>query len=252
MARLRFADVIRNIDLVVFDKDGTLIDFDFTWSRRCERAVDALIAERPERAAARSVLLATIGVDPATGRAIAESPLVVGSLAEATIVAATVLYQRGETWTEATSSAERTLKPFFASAPAADELRTLGDVAGLFARLRAAGVAVGVLTNDDRLGTEATLSHLGLARHVTALGCADDRHGAKPEPHGLVALAGAAGVPLARVAMVGDAIGDLVTARRAGAALAVAVLSGVADHTILAPYADVVIDAVTAIEVIGG
>ncbi|MDR3495413.1 MAG: HAD family hydrolase [Ancalomicrobiaceae bacterium] len=251
MARLRFADVIRDIDLVVFDKDGTLIDFDFTWSGRCARAVDALMADWPERAPLRPSLLASIGVDPATGRAIPESPLVVGSLAEITIVAATVLYQAGESWTQATSSAERIFRPFFVPAPAAAELRAVGDIAGLFARLRQAGVAIGVLTNDDRLGTEATLVHLGVAHHVTALGCADDHHGPKPEPHGLVALARSLGVPLARVAMVGDAIGDLVTARRAEAALAVAVLSGVAGRHVLAPYADVVIDAVTAIEVVG-
>ena len=68
--------------------------------------------------------------------------------------------------------------------------------------------------------------------------------------HWIYLAQAASGSPQNKSAMV--ALDACRAARRAGAALAVAVLSGVADHTILAPHADVVIDAVTAIDVVGG
>ncbi len=250
LARLSFADQIRDIDLVVFDKDGTLIDFDFTWSQRCLRSVDALIAERPARAAERDRLLRTIGIDPLTAKSLPESPVVVGSLAEVVTVCATVLHQAGEPWTTATMAAEAHVRPILGAPPRLDEVRTIGDVAGLFARLRDAGVAVGVLTNDDRAGTVATLFNLGLLPLVSAIVCADDQHGAKPDPGGLLHLAAHAGVPLGRVALVGDAIGDLVTARRAGAAIGIGVLSGAARRADLEPHADAILDDIGAIAIL--
>ncbi len=252
MARLRFADITRDIDLVVFDKDGTLIDFDFTWGRRCIAAVDALIEEVPTRAPIREKLLLTIGFDPVSHRALPESPVVVGSLGELEIVAATVLHQAGESWTAATLSAERHVRRVFAAVPTADEVRAFSSVEPLFRALGEAGVAIGVLTNDDRASTVGTLEHLGLMPLIAAVGCADDPHGGKPEPYGLLHLAASVRVPIDRVAMVGDAIGDLVTAQRAGAALAIAVLSGAAHRNQLEPHADAVLDHIGHIEVING
>jgi HAD superfamily hydrolase (TIGR01549 family) len=252
LARLRFADVVRDIDLIVFDKDGTLIDFDFTWGRRCLAAIDALIAEKPARTAIREKLLLTIGLDPTTRRALPESPVVVGSVGEVVIVAAAVLYQAGESWTEATLSAERHVRRIFAVVPTPDEVRAFSAVAPLFRELREAGVAIGVLTNDDRASTVGTLEHLCLLPLVRGIVCADDPHGVKPEPGGLLHLASSVHVPIDRVAMVGDAIGDLVAAQRAGAALAIGVLSGAAARNQLEPHADAILDHIGQIEVLHG
>jgi len=252
LARLRFADVTRDIDLIVFDKDGTLIDFDFTWGRRCLAAVEALIAEKPTRAAIRETLLLTIGLDPVTQRALPESPVVVGTVGEVVTIAAAVLYQGGESWTEATLSAERHVRRIFSIVPTPEEVRAFSTVEPLFRALGQAGVAIGVLTNDDRASTVGTLEHLGLLPLVAGVVCADDPHGVKPEPGGLLHLASSIRIPIDRVAMVGDAIGDLVTAQRAGAALAIGVLSGAAPRTQLAPHADAILDHIGHIEVLNG
>jgi len=250
LAHLRFADITRDIDLIVFDKDGTLIDFDFTWGQRCRAAVDALIADMPTRESLRHTLLATIGIDASTGRARPESPIVVGTVAEVAIVAATVLHQAGEPWTAATLAAERHVRRIFAVPPTPAEVRGFAAVPPLFKALRAAGVAVAVLTNDDRAGTVATLTDLGLVDELAMIVCADDGHGGKPEPGGLMHIARSLAIPASRVAMVGDAVGDLVTARRAGIALGIGVLSGAAPLSALAPHADAVIDHVGAIGIL--
>jgi phosphoglycolate phosphatase-like HAD superfamily hydrolase len=53
------------------------------------------------------------------------------------------------------------------------------------------------------------------------------------------------------IVYVGDTVSDMIMARRAGAGLAVAVLGGAADESILAAEADVVISGLTAISVSG-
>src|SRR5205814_1470534 len=67
--------LLDGIDLVVFDKDGTLIDFDAMWSPwvvelcgRLERATGRPISER---------LFVELGFDAAAGRTIAGGPLAV-------------------------------------------------------------------------------------------------------------------------------------------------------------------------------
>jgi HAD superfamily hydrolase (TIGR01549 family) len=252
LAAIRCASLTREIDLVVFDKDGTLIDFDFTWGSRGHAAIDAIVAENAHRASLRTTLLTTIGLDPRSGRALPESPLVVGTLGEVAVVAATVLHQAGEAWSQAIASATHHVRRIMAPPPRPDEVRALAAVEPLFRALQHAGIKIAVLTNDDRFGTIRTLTDLGLMDMLAGVVGADDGHGAKPEPGGLVHLAESTATPMDRVAMVGDSIGDLVTARRAGAALAVGVLSGAASRLQLQPHADVILEHIGHIEVLDG
>jgi phosphoglycolate phosphatase len=57
---------------------------------------------------------------------------------------------------------------------------------------------------------------------------------------------------LARCAVVGDTLGDLWMAERAGAGLKVAVLTGAGDPDLLAEHADVVLDSIDGIQVVAG
>ncbi|MBP0652219.1 hypothetical protein J8J40_34670, partial [Mycobacterium tuberculosis] len=77
--------------LVLFDKDGTLIDFHRLWGPRTARAIAALaaVAGRPDLV---DPLAATIGLDRATGRIRPETPMAVATIAANATVAATVLH----------------------------------------------------------------------------------------------------------------------------------------------------------------
>ncbi|MCW1841242.1 HAD family hydrolase [Prosthecomicrobium hirschii] len=251
MPRLDIAGHVRDIDLVVFDKDGTLIDFDHLWAGKMIAAIAATLDEASVGAAHDADLEAdlyrTLGADPVSRRVVPESPLAVASIPALTIVCAAVLYRHGLPWHEAETIAGRAFRPVFQAPPTTTEIRPVGDVAGLMRGLAAAGARLSILTTDDRLGTVATLPILGVERLIDAMVCGDDPIPAKPEPDGLLHLAALAGVDPSRVLMVGDSAGDMVTARRAGAALAVGVLSGTsrADH--FAGHADVIVPDIHAI-----
>jgi phosphoglycolate phosphatase len=84
------------------------------------------------------------------------------------------------------------------------------------ARLAAAGRLLSVLTNKPEAMSRALLDGLGLLDRFVGVVGGDSLSTRKPDPGGLLQLAGVAVVPLARTLLVGDSPIDLATARAAG------------------------------------
>ena len=233
--------VLDGIDLVVFDKDGTLISFDAMWVAWARE-----LGSRLELATRRPIagdVFATIGFDPVAGRVHPNGPLAVGTMGGASELVGAVLRR----WCPSVSAARRILAdvwfepdPLTASVP-------LGNLDALFTRLRAAGRRIAIATTDDRRPTEATLSELGVDPFVERIACGDDDGPTKPDPATLLGLAAALGVDIARTAMVGDTPADLRMAREAGAR-SIGVASGVASAADLEPLGDVVLESVMQLE----
>jgi phosphoglycolate phosphatase len=226
------------IELVVFDKDGTLIDFDTMWSdwsvglvRKVAAATDPALA-RP--------LADALGLDPATARIIPGSPLSATPMGHLRSLAVDTLRRAGLPPTVAEAAVANAWDPPDPVALA----HPLADLRRLFEDLRARGIKIAVATSDDRAPTEATLAGLGVTSLVDAIVCADDGLPVKPAPDSLLHLCATLGVEPARTAMVGDSPADLGMGRAAGAGLVVGVLSGVGTRAELEPLADIVLRSV--------
>jgi phosphoglycolate phosphatase len=229
---------LEGIDLVVFDKDGTIIDFGTMWSGWAEDLATALRA-----ATGRTVdvpLFAMLGYDPARRAVRPRGGLAATPMARLRERTAAVLVETGLSEAEA----ERALGTAWHAPDPVALAHPLADLNALFGRLRRAGRRVAVVTTDDRDPTERTLAALGLTGAVDALVCADDGLPVKPAPDPVLRVCAALGVVPGRTAVIGDAPADLRMARAAGAALAIGVLTGVGGRADLEPLADVVIDSV--------
>ncbi len=248
MANFKLAGREFDIDLVVFDKDGTLIDLHRLWGRRTERCAAWLVAELAAGPELVDALYRAMGYDPATGRLLATGPLAAIPRAQLAIVTATVLYQYGLSWHRAHDLAATVFSEIMVVPPAAGDLEPCGDVVELFRRLRAAGVQLAVATSDDRGPTEVTLELLGVSSLVSALVCGDDPLPAKPAAAVLGHLAQNLAVPGGRIMMVGDTHCDMQTGRNGGAGCCLGVLTGAADSASLAPYADAVADSIQVLQ----
>jgi phosphoglycolate phosphatase len=234
----RLSPLLDGIDLVVFDKDGTLIDFHAMWGGWAEE-----LGRRLDGATRRPVagdVFATIGFDAAGGRVLAGAPLAVATMAEIRETVAAVVRR----WCPSVAAARRAVDAaWFEPDPVATAVPT-ADLATLFAALVGSGRTIAVATTDDRAPTEATLRGLGIRGSVAALACGDDGVGVKPDPAMLLALCATVGIPPERCATVGDTPADLAMGRAAGAGRVVAVLSGVGGRDELAPLADAVLGSV--------
>ena len=229
------------IDLVVFDKDGTLIDFHAMWSGWARDLAAGL-----EAATGRDLrvpLYRNLGYDDATGRADAHGQLAATPMARIRDATQAVLLEAGIAPDDATAAL---LAAWHAPDPV--ELAVpLADLAALFGALRATGRRLAVATSDDRGPTERTLAAAGVDGLIDAVVCADDGLPVKPAPDMVLAICRRLGMAPARTAIVGDSVADLAMGRAAGVRRCIAVLTGVGTAGDLAPYADVTLASIAGL-----
>ena len=228
------------IDLVVFDKDGTLIDFYAmwgTWARELGMRLEASV-RRPVAAD----VYAVIGLDPSSGRLAAGGLLAIGTMVEIESAIATVLRR----WCPSVAAARRAVEEaWFVPDPLALAV-PLTDLPALFGHLRGGGRRIAVVTTDDRAPTDATLRHLGVRTFVEAMVCGDDGFTMKPAPDAIFAVCQALRTTPDRVAVNGDSPADMAMGRAAGAGLVIGVRTGIGRDADLAD-ADVIMDSVAAL-----
>jgi phosphoglycolate phosphatase len=219
---------------ILFDKDGTLIDFDRTWFAIADHmALKAADGVRDEA----DRLLAIAGYDFAARRFKADSVFAAGTNAD--IVA---LWYPRQTNAERVATLEECNR--FTSENGGGRPHPLDGVKEALVALHGSGYRLGVATNDSTAGAERTLSSLGMAQLFDAVYGYDAVANPKPAADTIRAFCDLTGLKAAEIAMVGDNGHDLVMARNGDCGLAVAVLSGTGTRETLAPMADAVIDSV--------
>lgn len=231
-------DPLEGIDLVVFDKDGTLIGFGTMWG---DWAIE--LGSRVSDAVGRDIrkpLDAMLGFDPVTGAVSPHGALAATPMARLREMTLAVVIEDG---VPSHQAAAAVATAWHAPDPEA-LVQPLADLRPLLEGIRAAGRQVAIATSDDREPTERTLAALGVADLVDATVCADDGVPVKPAPDMVLRVCQACRVPPARTAVVGDSPADLRMARAAGAGLVVGVLTGVGGEDELGPLADLVIGSV--------
>ncbi len=223
---------------ILFDKDGTLLDYAATWMTA--NRVAALAAAGGDRALSERLLIAG-GYDPKQDRVGANTALAAGNAAE---IAAVWLPQLpGWSVGDLAGLLDRIFE-----AESQAQAAPVTELAPLFARLKARGLKLGVATNDSQRGVEATLGQFGVLELLDFAAGYDSGHGFKPDPgmvHGFCARTGL--VP-AEVAVVGDNLHDLEMGRRGGVGLVVGVLTGTGERAELAAHADHVLDGIQDLE----
>ena len=229
---------LEGIELIVFDKDGTLIDFDAMWSPWTRQLAARLEAATGLRLAAR--LYSELGFDPLADRTIAGSPLAVLPMAVLRGAVRDVVVHAGA---DAAAADRAVDEAWFVPDPVATA-QAVTDLPPLFKWLHEHGCRIAVATSDDHQPTAETLAGLGVADLVDVIVGADDGVARKPAPDMVLRACRETGVPPSRTALVGDSQADLEMGRAAKAARVIGVLSGVSSRAELEPFADAVLDSV--------
>jgi len=219
---------------ILFDKDGTLLDFDDSWGP-VNREVALMAAGGDPALAAR--LLAVAGMDAETGAIVPDSLLAAGNTAE---------IAEGFASAGAALTVEELVPRIDAMfAGAAEHSVSVTDLAALFATLKQHGLKLGIASSDNERSIRRTVERFGLTDYVDFVAGYDSGHGVKPQPGMVLGFCSATGLDPATVAVVGDNNHDLHMGRAAGAGLKVAVLSGTGSRQSLSECCDLMIDDVS-------
>ncbi len=243
-----FSRIPSKVRGLVFDKDGTLLDFNTLWAGKIEQWIAALAAAAADQAQVDPGVLTpalenTLGFDPGKRGVVPDSPLAVAAMPRLYAVAMTVLYQHGLAWHEAESIAERLWQESSALIPP-DLVRPVGDVAGTLRTLKEAGYRLAIITSDDRQSTLATLPILGIEALVEVVVCGDDPFPVKPAPEGLWHIGRHFSLSPGQLLLVGDTASDMLCGRNAGVSLCVGILGGAGDRERLAAGADLLLPSI--------
>ncbi|TGQ87920.1 HAD family hydrolase [Mesorhizobium sp. M00.F.Ca.ET.151.01.1.1] len=219
---------------ILFDKDGTLVDFNATWLGVADfMAMDAADGDRWKA----DRLLAAAGFDFANRRFKPDSIFASGTNLDVV-----------ELWFPRLSNEDQMLAVArfneITSVQGSAMAVALPDVVDTLALLHKRSYRLGVATNDSTSGAEKTLVTLGVAQLFDAAYGYDAVANPKPAPDTIQAFCDLTGLKPSEIAMVGDNRHDLEMARAGGCGLAVGVLSGTGTRESLAEIADVILDSV--------
>lgn len=201
----------------VFDKDGTLFDFDATWGGWAFGLFSDLAGGDMAEA---SRLGDALGFDMRARRFAPDSPIIAGSSGEIADILAPLLPAK---WTRESflEHAGRTAK----MAPVAE----ITPLKPLLSSLSGMGMRLGVATNDSEATALSQISRASLDGAFDFVAGYDSGFGAKPGPGMLGAFCEATGLDPGGCAMVGDSLHDIQAGRAAGMRT-VLVLTGPGDQ----------------------
>ncbi|NNF53641.1 MAG: HAD family hydrolase [Acidimicrobiales bacterium] len=183
---------------VLFDKDGTIVDFHRTWDLAIGTA---LRATAPNEAVLRQAA-DVLEFDLVTDTVCPGSPLIAESNSSVAALVDSLL----------------PVDLFFAAVTAAsagNAAPALG-VPELFVALRERHISLGVVTNDFESSAKNQIATLGWSDHFAAVVGCDSGYGAKPAPGMVLGALDLIGVDAEEAVLVGDTTHDLDAGNGAG------------------------------------
>ena len=218
---------------ILFDKDGTLLDFNRTWLPIYLHAAKVFADGDASLAA---LLLSEHGFDPERQRFIGGSLLAAGNNHQIAEAWAVQLQQP-----EQFESISLRLNDIFRDQGAL-QATPVDGLATTLRRLKQNGLHLGVATADSHQGIVNTLQSFDVLQQFDFLAGYDSGHGVKPEAGMVHAFCRLMELSCTEVVVVGDNRHDIEMGRNAGAGLCVGVLTGTSERSDLESIADIVLD----------
>ncbi|MGF7161794.1 phosphoglycolate phosphatase [Rhodoligotrophos appendicifer] len=223
---------------ILFDKDGTLINFQASWGPAV-KSLALRFAEGDEETALSLMIAA--GFDPLTENYRPGSVIAAG-----TSVELADLWRPGLSAAARQSTIER-IDDHFARAAGIGAV-PICELAPVLSALKSQGYILGVATNDATHSAEICIAGLGVRDWFLSIHGWDSVPNPKPAPDMVHAFCRVAGLIPEEVVVVGDNRHDLLMAAAADVGLKVGVLSGSSDQSHLHDLADLLISDISQLQ----
>lgn len=230
---------------ILFDKDGTLIDFFEVWGKSVNPVIDKILFMYglEQEKGLKERILTKMGVhgeviDPEGSFAWKSFAMIAEEIAEE------MTWGRPEVSVNDVQLKEY-LTVFFDQEINSrwKKFPVFTDLIVLMEELHQMGISTGIVTTDEYQATKECMIKTGICHQISFLGTAGTDMPVKPDKELLFMAAGQWKIEPAQIAVVGDTPNDMRFAKNAGA-IAIGVLSGTGKRKDLEQHADYVIDSV--------
>uniref|UniRef100_A0A7S3LPB0 Phosphoglycolate phosphatase n=1 Tax=Aplanochytrium stocchinoi TaxID=215587 RepID=A0A7S3LPB0_9STRA len=238
----------RKPKLVIFDKDGTLIDFDFmwaSWTEKLAKDIEELINAKNhtvvEQGAVTEEIFNQLGYDSANRTVKSGGKLCCSPMGEIRGVIKSLLSSK---FSLSDATIEEILDNTYGTpTPNESNVRTLGNLKDTFTMMREKyGLKIAVCTTDDHEPTKEMLRLQGALHLVDVIVGGDDVHiPPKPSPEQIKHICDKVNVLPEHAVMVGDTNTDMAMGKSANVLLTIGMMHGASSIVDLEPNADVLV-----------
>lgn len=241
---------IEGIDLVIFDKDGTLMDLYHYWSQMVGLRAEFICQELGLDAKHYGNLLYEMGVDSKVGKLRPEGP--VGLKKREIVLQAAVDYLTSigcpdthnlcfEAFKEVDRFSSENLKRFIWSIDGANDIvNTLSEN----------GCKIAIATTDVTERAKLAMEFLGIANKIDFIAGADMVSNSKPNPEMIHVILNTLNIDKSNAAMVGDAITDVQLGINADLKASIGVLTGLSSYEQLKMVTHYVANGISDLKII--
>lgn len=213
--------------LVIFDKDGTLVDQNAIFSPWLESLVISLC----DKVGCTMIneMFEFMGYNETTKQFTSNSVVAKGTNND--IINALVKFCVKHNIVKSGSMIRKIIEdnwelPKLQNGNGESSIIPCGNITKLFEYLKSNTIKVAICTNDDRTCTEKTIEYLNIKHLVDYIVCGDDPISSKPSPEPIWTVCQNLCIDINHTIMVGDTITDIHAGRNAGCSMVVGVLSG--------------------------
>jgi len=242
MAKLIAGNKTIECKLVIFDKNGTLVDqhlllLELAKARKnsVQKYVGKKVTELWEK---------IVGVNMESGKIDHEGPLATAPRREELLIAAAAFYLNGYAWNEAKQivqmaydEADCSMEPPYGSV-------LLKDVAKNLKHLKQRGLKLAIASTDTHKRTVESFEALKIVSFFDAIVGSDDVANGKPSPDMIFEALRKTESTTDEAIMVGDSTTDMLMGRNANVKACIGVLTGFTSREKLEQLADVVVFSV--------
>ncbi|MCI5868098.1 MAG: HAD family hydrolase [Dorea sp.] len=228
---------------ILFDKDGTLVDFFSLWLQATTQVIPNFLQQNKIEVSRELVqhLLQAIGVD--CGKVDPKGALAYKSYGEIAEDVCAALEERGIILS-VSETGKQLEKLFNENVTSQDaEFQLFTDMKVLMEDLKSRNIIIGLATADTETSAESCLGAIGVLEYFDYIGADDGRRKPKPDEEMFLEFAELFSLKAEEIAVVGDTYNDMIFARKNGG-VAIGVLSGVSEAEDFGDEADYVIASI--------
>ena len=228
---------------IIFDKDGTLIDFDAFWVRASVEAVDKILDKTNMKDVNPDEILKAFGIY--NGTTIINGVLCYGTYEEMAEIVYDILKGYGCT-SELSEITKITIDAYHESVGAGEIKPICEGMSEVLEKLKCKGIKLAVVTSDDYFGAKKCLDGLGITEYFDKIYANDGIHPPKPDPYYIDELCKEFNLYKEEAVMVGDTLTDTTFAKNGGIKV-IGVAKSKENQNILKEVADYVIHDISYI-----